>query len=78
MSRDETLSEKRRRASLSRKRRGGGGPRDGTGGRREGAGRPRVPASLKCPCGAMTLKRALFRGHTCGVLLQDLELDHGV
>ncbi len=73
--RTETLSDKRRRAALSRKRRRGGGARPNTGGRRKGAGRPRVPASLKCPCGAMTINRAAVRRHVCG---PNLEQPHGV
>ena len=58
-SREETLSEKRRRASLSR-RTFSGGP----GGAREGAGRPRS-RKKRCPCGVMTLKRAKARAHHC-------------
>lgn len=55
MARDETLSEKRSRASLSRKTH--------SGGRVPGPGRPRKPD--RCPCGLMTRKRAEARGHRC-------------
>jgi hypothetical protein len=55
----ETLSEKRRRASLSRKKRSGG-----SGKWFRGGGRPRSDQP-RCPCGAMTLRRAIARGHRC-------------
>lgn len=55
----ETLSEKRRRASLSRKTYSGG-----KGGPRPGAGRPRSNAP-RCPCGAMTVRWAAARAHHC-------------
>jgi hypothetical protein len=53
----ETLSEKRRRASLSRSTFAGGGARPG-------AGRPRSNAE-RCWCGVMTAKRAKARSHKC-------------
>ncbi len=34
------------------------------GGRRKGSGRP-LTDPPRCPCGAMTLKRAKARGHKC-------------
>jgi hypothetical protein len=49
----ETLSEKRRRAAMSRTVHSGG-----TGNR--GGGRPRK--AERCPCGANTLARAMARG----------------
>jgi hypothetical protein len=52
----EVLTEKRCRASLSRKTFGAG-----PGGARAGAGRPRDASQPRCPCGQMTLKRALAR-----------------
>ncbi len=54
--RKETLSEKRSRASLSRKTFGGGGARIGSG-------RPR--ATVRCPCGLNSLKRAQDRAFDC-------------
>lgn len=54
----ETLSEKRRRASLSRKTFSGG-----SGGSRPGAGGPR--STDRCPCGVMTRARAEARRHKC-------------
>lgn len=56
MKRPETLSQKRSRASLSRKTFGGGGPR-------LGAGRPK--SAPQCACGAMSAKRAATRRHKC-------------
>lgn len=53
----ETLSQKRSRASLSRKTFAGGGLR-------AGAGRPKSDAP-RCACGEMTLKRAETRKHKC-------------
>lgn len=35
------------------------------GGKRKGSGRPRDKSKRRCKCGAMTLKRALTRGHKC-------------
>lgn len=53
--REETRSEKCRRASLSRKKFSGGpGP---------GPGRPRDP--VRCPCGENSLCRATARGFAC-------------
>ena len=34
------------------------------GGKRPGAGRPRAKGP-RCPCGVMTLKRAIARWHKC-------------
>lgn len=59
---EETLSEKRRRAAMSRKKMSGG-TNGGSGGAREGSGRPR--SADRCPCGEMTKKRAEARGHKC-------------
>lgn len=36
------------------------------GGPRSGSGRPQKLGVPRCKCGAMTLKRALARGHKCG------------
>lgn len=56
----ETLSEKRRRANLSRKTFSGG-----TGGPREGAGRKPDPTKPRCPCGANSATRAAARAYDC-------------
>lgn len=58
---DEDRSEYFRRLSAMRKTRSGGGGRKG---QRGGPGRPRSDAP-RCPCGAMTAKRAAARAHKC-------------
>jgi hypothetical protein len=58
------LSAKKSVASLSRKT-FSGGTNGGSGGVRPGAGRPRSPKKPRCPCGEMTMARAIARGHRC-------------